>query len=145
MTTPIELLRAREAELERQMARMLKLIDHVSGSSDALELELQFNRLIGQWRATFVVRDRIVYGPARAGSDRARAIIAAACQQRMDALADEVEDFARCWSSSALIATAFARFRATALVLVAAMATRLDGERRLLGEREVEAPTRLVA
>ena len=144
MTTSIELLRARETELERQMARMLELIDHVSGSANALELELQLHRMVGQWRAIFVVRERIVYGPARAGGDRSRAIIAAACQQRMEALADEVDEFARCWSSSALISTAFARFRATALVLVGAMATRLDGERRLLGKRD-EEPRRLVA
>ena len=52
----------------------------------------------------------------------------------MAALADQVEDFARRWSSSALIASAFPRFRSTAVVLVAAMAARLEGDRRLLGE-----------
>jgi hypothetical protein len=147
MSASIELLRAREAELECQMARMLELIDHVTGSASALELELQLHRVVGLWRAAFVLRDRLVYQPVSAGSDGPRAIIAAACRQRMEVLAAEVEEFARCWSSSALISTALPRFRATAVVLVAAMAARLDSERRLLGARDDSAlePPRMVA
>jgi hypothetical protein len=63
----------------------------------------------------------------------------------MDILAEEVEDYARSWSSSALIATAMPRFRATAAVMIAAIAARLDGERRLLGESDYAVPQRMVA
>ena len=144
MMSPIELLHAREEELERQMTWLVELIDHSSGDARALDLELQLSRVVGQWRAMLVLRDKLVYRPAAKHSDRDRATMAAACQQRMEALAEQVEEFARRWSSSALIATAFPNFRATALVLVAAMTARLDRERRLLGEPPAE-PARLVA
>ena len=144
MISPIELLHAREAELERQLTWLIDLIDQASGAECALELELQLSRVIGQWRAMLVLRDKLVYRPAAKHADRARATMAAACQQRMEALADQVEEFARRWSSSALIASALPIFRATALVLVAAMTARLERERRLLGETVVE-PGRMVA
>jgi len=141
----MKLLLEREAELERQMEKMLALVDLAFGDATALELEQQLQRLVGLWRACFVLRDRMVYGPAKASSDRSRAIIAVACQQRMEVLANEVEDYARSWSSSALIALAMPRFRATVVVMVAAIAARLDGERRLLGERDTGPPARMVA
>ena len=144
MMSPIALLNAREEELERQMVWMTELIDHETGEACALELELQLSRVVGQWRAMLVLRDRLVYRPAVKHPDGARATMAAACQQRMDALAEQVEEFARRWSSSALITTAFPSFRATALVLLAAMTARLDRERRLLGDLVAE-PARLVA
>ena len=144
MTAPRDLLRIREAELERQMARMLVLIDLFPGEATALGLELQLNRVIGHWRATLVLRDQFVYRPAAKDADRGRAALATACQQRMEALAEQVEEFARRWSSSALITTAFPSFRATALVLLAAMTARLERERCLLGETTTE-PARLVA
>ena len=120
MMSPIELLHAREEELERQMTWLVELIDHSSGDACALDLELQLSRVVGQWRAMLVLRDKLVYRPAVKHSDRDRATMAAACQQRMEALAEQVEEFARRWSSSALIATAFPNFRLTALVLLAA-------------------------
>jgi hypothetical protein len=135
----------REAELERQMDHMLKLIDLAYGETHPLELEQQLQKLIGLWRACLVLRDRIVYSPASCAEDRSRALMAATCRERMDILAEEVEDYARSWSSSALIATAMPRFRATAAVMIAAIAARLDGERRLLGERDYAVPQRMVA
>ncbi|MGI8931754.1 MAG: hypothetical protein ACR2FK_05165 [Sphingomicrobium sp.] len=135
----------REIELERQMDHMLKLIDLSFGEPTALELEQQLQRLLGLWRACLVLRDHMVYGPAKTGSDPSRALMADACQQRMDILADEVEDYARSWSSSALISTATPRFRATMAVLIAGIAARLDGERRLLGERDYGPAARMVA
>lgn len=147
MMTSIDLLHTREADLERQLALMLDLIDQATGSTRALELELQLHRVVGLWRATFVLRDRLVYQPIAAGNDRPRAIFVAACRQRMDVLADEVEEFARCWSSSALISIALPRFRASASALVVAIACRLDSERRLLPARHGEPPVqpRMVA
>ena len=144
MLSPAQLLRAREEELDRQIVWMTELIDQGAGASGAFELELQLSRVVGQWRAMLVLRDRLVYRPAASHRDRDRATMAAACEQRMEALAEQVEEFARRWSSSALIATAFPSFRATALVLLAAMTARLERERRLLGET-VDEPTRLVA
>ena len=144
MTALIELLREREAELECQMARLCLLVDLYPGDVTALDIELQLSRVIGQWRATLVLRDQFVYRPAAKNPDRARATMAVACQQRMEALAEQVEHFARRWSSSALIATAFPSFRATALVMVAAISARFARERRLLGDGEVE-PVRMVA
>lgn len=126
------------------MTWMIELIDHSSGDACALELELQLSRVVGQWRAMLVLRDKLVYRPAAEHHDRNRAAMAAACQQRMDALADQVEDYARRWSSSALIATALPIFRTTALILLAAMTARLDRERRLLGETGLK-PARMVA
>jgi len=145
MTASMRLFLEREADLERQIAHMLDMVDHTLGTPTPLEFEQQLQRLVGLWRACFVLRDRMVYGPARAGGDRSRAIMAAACEQRMEVLANEVEDYARSWSSSALIATAMPRFRATIVVLLAAIAARLDGERRLLGERDYGPPRRMVA
>ena len=145
MTASMRLFLEREAELERQMDHMLKLIDLAFGETSALELEQQLQKLVGLWRACLVLRDHIVYSPASDGDDRSRALMAAACRERMDVLAEEVEDYARSWSSSALIATAKPRFRATAAVMVAAIAARLDGERRLLGERDYGIPERMVA
>ena len=147
MMTSIDLLHLREAELERQLAQMLDLINQATGSPRALEFELQLHRVVGLWRAAFVLRDRLVYQPIAAGGDHSRAIFAAACRQRMEVLADEVEEFARCWSSSALISIALPRFRATASALIAAIACRLDSERRLLPPRHGEPPVqpRMVA
>lgn len=147
MMTSIDLLHIREAELERRLALMLDLIDQATGSTRALELELQLHRVVGLWRATFVLRDRLVYQPIAAGGDHPRANLASACRQRMEVLADEVEEFARCWSSSALISIALPRFRASASALVAAIACRLDSDRRLLAPHQGEPPvqTRMVA
>ncbi len=142
MTASIEALRGCEADFARQMAALLKMVDSSPCEASAVELQRQFHRVVGRWRAMFVLRDALIYLPIMTGGDQPRAIAAASCRRRIEALAEEVEDFARSWSSSALIATAFPRFRASLLILAAAIAWCLDGERRALADGD---PLRLVA
>ena len=142
MTASIEALRGREADYAQQMAALLEMIDSAPAEASAIAVQRQFQRVVGRWRVMLVLRDTLVYLPVMTGADRSRAMAAAACRRRIEALAEEVEDFARSWSSSALIATAFPRFRAGLLVLAAAIAWCLDGERRALGDGD---PMRLVA
>lgn len=129
----IELVRAHEDELEQQVARLLDLANSYSGPPAAYGLNLQLTRLIGCWRRLLMWRDRLVYRPLASSDDDEMIALGLRCHDRMLVLGERIEGFAIRWSSSVLIATEFPRFRAEIIALTAAMQTRFDGDRALLG------------
>ena len=132
MSDPL-MMRVQEAKIERELACLKVLIEDYPAANDALPLALQLARLVGTWRRVLIARERLVYAPRMASSDRGDALMAATCREQMRAVADRVEYYAQRWSSSAVIASDFARFRHQCMALVAAIETHFDCDRSLLG------------
>jgi len=127
-------MRVQEARIEGEMARLRKLIAHYSGASDALPVAVQLIRMVGAWRRALCARERFVYRPRLASCDSSQAQMARTCREQMKAVADRVEAHSRRWSSSAVIASEFARFRHQSAALMIAIETHFQCDRSLLGD-----------
>jgi len=126
-------MRVQEVRIRSELARLRRMLRSYSGAPDALSLAVQMTRMVGAWRRIIVARERFVYQPRLASPSEADALIARTCQERMMTTARRVRNFAWNWSSSALIASDFDRFRYQATALMVAIEAHFDCDRSLLG------------
>lgn len=123
---------------------LLDLIDAYRCEADALPIAVQITKLIGLLRVHLAQEDVQLYPELVASGDREIAKMALAYVAEMGGLAHELEQFARRWSSSAVIATDFADFAEAARELVLQLAFRIERENRYLYPL-VEPPARQAA
>ena len=112
--------------------RLLGMVDDYRGPADALPIALQVGRLVGLLRVHLAQEDVQLYPKLIASGDREIAKLALAYVAEMGGLANELELFARHWSSSAVIAAGFADFAEAARDLVLQLAFRIERENRHL-------------
>ena len=112
--------------------RLVDLIDNYRCAADALPITLQFNKLVGLMRVHLSQEDVQLYPELMASGDQQTSKLALSYVAEMGDLANELERFARRWSSSALVAGDFAEFAENARLLILHLAFRIERENRHL-------------
>jgi hypothetical protein len=100
------------------MLRLCNLVEFYRGPHDALRVAMQLARLLGQLRIHFANEDRGLLSVLIASGDCRSAALALRFRGELVTLSLELEAFIRRWSSSALIASDFATFRAELIRLL---------------------------
>ena len=142
-------------ELRRQHDAAIQLMVGISGQigaycghDDAYRLTLGVAQLIGLMRLHLTIEDGHLY-PRLFGSDHApTAALARRFAREMGDLAEQLEEYARRWSSSAGITARFAEFGDETARLFAALETRIQCENQQLyplADRLAEPPLRSAA
>ena len=131
MTHTDELRRQHDAAIQL-MAGISGQIGAYRGPDDAYRLTLGVAQLIGLMRLHLTIEDGHLY-PRLFGSDHApTAALARRFAREMGDLADQLEEYARRWSSSAGITARFTEFGDETARLFAALGTRIRCENQQL-------------
>ncbi|MBA3666665.1 MAG: hemerythrin domain-containing protein [Sphingomonas sp.] len=110
------------------VSRIIDKIDHYSGPDDAYRISLDLSKLLGLLR-THLAQEDVHFYPAMIQSGDPQAGAAAlSIAMEMGDLAERFERFAARWSSSAVIAARFDRFRYDALTIFAKLEARIRRE-----------------
>lgn len=118
------------------------------GRDDADRLTLGVAQLLGLLRLHLMVEDTHLYPELIASGHRQTAAMAQRFADEMGDIAEQLEEFAMRWSSSAGIAAGFDEFREEALAIFAALETRIRRENQQLyplADRLAEPPLRSAA
>ncbi len=111
---------------------LFDLIERYPKERDAYAIVLQLNKLVGLLRIHFAHEDVGLYPALTALKGKRVAKLARSYSDEMGGLALEIEQFARNWASSAVIAIDFDEFRGEAHALLLALAVRIEREDRYL-------------
>ena len=111
---------------------LFDLIEHYPRERDAYAVVLQLTKLVGLLRIHLIHEDVDLYPALSALEDGNVGKLAQSYSQEMGGLALELEQFARHWASSAVIAIDFDEFRAAAHDFLLTLAVRIEREDRYL-------------
>ena len=111
---------------------LIELIDDYQCEADALLIAFQFNKLTGVLRVHLAQEDVQLYPRLIASDDPKTAKLALTYVSEMGDLANQLEVYARRWSSSTVIATGFANFAEATRELVLQLAFRIERENQHL-------------
>lgn len=111
---------------------LVDLIDLYRCDADALPIAVQFHKLIGLLRVHLAQEDVQLYPGLMASGDSETSRLALSYVTEMGGLSDELEEFARRWSSSAVIAGDFEEFAEHARELILQLVFRIERENRHL-------------
>ena len=114
------------------MLRLINLIDAHRADDDAFPIALLLARWVSLLRSHLAMEDEWLYPAVVALGSLRAATIALVFEADMGNLAQRLEAFDRRWSSSAVIAGDFDRFRDEAFALFADFDRRIEREDRTL-------------
>ena len=114
------------------MLRLCNLVELYRDGRDALRIAMQLHRLLGQVRLQCAIEERTLYQPLIASGHAETAALASELRDRMGGLAHDLEAFMQRWSSSALIDSGFAVFKAELMALLGALDRHAEQSARTL-------------
>lgn len=125
-------LRYQHDEASRMMLRLINLIEARGPADDVYPIALQLARWVSLLRSHLASEDQWLYPALVALGGSRAAMVARAFKTEMGHLAQQLEAFDRRWSSSAVIAADFDRFRHEAFALFADFDRRIEREDSVL-------------
>ena len=121
-------LQAQHDALGGMMLRLVNLVEGFQGSEQAMPITVQLAKLAHLLRLHLATEDEWFYPAMMASGEPLAELLAASYRAEVDGIAEEVEDFLRRWSSSAVIEIDFIRFRAGLLALLGKIEERIGRE-----------------
>jgi hemerythrin-like domain-containing protein len=109
-------------------SQIIDLMDRCESRNDAYRISLALAKLLGLLRIHLAQEDQGLYPAMIRSGDADAAATAQAFATEMGGLAEQLERFAARWTCSAAIFAALAEFRAEAMAVFAALATRIHRE-----------------
>ena len=132
MPGKIESLRLQHGAAEEMAAAIMSRIAGYRDEYDAIPIARMIGKLNALLRVHFAYEDTILYPLMMASGDGEAAATAHLFATESGSLAPQFEDFARRFSGPTAIDSMFESFREEAMVLLAALAARIERENDLL-------------
>lgn len=124
----LAILRAQHDEISSLLLELHNQVAHYRGPGDAPSIVLGFSRLTRLLRSHLALEDEWLYPAMIRSLDPCASEMAENFAGEMGGLAVELEDFQRRWGVSALVASAFDRFRPDAFAILGEIDRRIDRE-----------------
>jgi iron-sulfur cluster repair protein YtfE (RIC family) len=132
LTMDIDNLRRQHDAAEEMAAHIVAIATCYRDEYDAIPIARLIGKLNALLRVHFAYEDSVLYPRMIRGGDAEAAATASQFDAEMGTLAREFEEFARRWSSPAMIAESFDLFREEATAVFGSLGARIERENDLL-------------